>query len=81
MKYELKESRLYRVKHKDYRNKPSNKVKRYFLYTEKRFGNILCYVFSAVIQKDRFGVVGHSVMQYSSVISIPEYDLVSVEAA
>ena len=72
MKYELKEGEIYCVKHKDYLNNPLNRVKRKFLYVEKRFEEITCYVFSAAIRKGRY---------YASVLSIPEYDLVSCEQA
>jgi len=68
----LKEGETYLVQFTRIDGSKSNRVKRLFFGTEKRFGEILCYVFSSRITKT---------CNIMSEVSIPFYDLKMVEPA
>jgi hypothetical protein len=61
----LEKGKTYRVVNRTWDNKGTVTARRLFLGREKRFGEIPCYVFSSRLTR----------RGYSSVISIPEYDL------
>jgi len=67
----LKKGKTYRVQFTRTNGSKSNMVKRIFFGTEKRFGEIMCYVFSSRITK--------ACNTNKSEVSIPFYDLKTVE--
>ena len=62
---ELDLNSYYRVTHRTWDNKRIVTAKRKYFGTERRFGSILCYIFSSRVTKKG----------YSSELSIPHYDL------
>ncbi len=71
MKYNLVENMPYRVIHRTWDNSKTVKAKREFLFTENRFGSIPCYCFTSKLIKNKYP---------ASLISIPEYDIISIVA-
>jgi len=65
----LENNKIYNVVHRTWDNTKHVRANREYLMRELRFGSIPCYVFSSRL----------TAMGYTSVISIPEYDIVKID--